>query len=191
MNGDPGLKPSAVAADATMESPLTKSRRRDTARRRLQVHNAIAQLRTDGAVVTVSSVARAARVHRSFIHRHPDLHAAVVAAAEHPAEPVPTSSAASFASLRADLLNTRAQNNRLQGRIRTLEDRLSEALGQVTYQASGLGAPDDVRGLQQRLADSQQQILELRQQLEERSDELAAARAANRELMTHLNTIKQ
>jgi len=191
MNGNTGPKPSAVAADAALESPLTRSRRRDTARRRLQVHNAITQLRTDGAVVTVSSVARTARVHRSFIHRHPDLHAAVVAAAEQPAEPVPTNSAATFASLRADLLNTRAQNNRLQGRIRTLEDRLSEALGEVTYHANGLGAPDDVRGLQQTLADSQQQIIELRRQLEERGDELAAARAANRELMTKLNTITQ
>jgi hypothetical protein len=189
MNGDTDPKPSA-AADATLENPLTLSRRRDTAGRRLQVHNAIAQLRADGAVVTVSSVARTARVHRSFIHRHPDLHAAVVAA-EHPADPVPTNSATSFASLRADMLNTRAQHNRLQERIRTLETRLSEALGEVTYRTNGLGAPDDVRGLNQQLADHQQQIIELRRQLEERSDELAAARAANRELMTKLNTIKQ
>src|SRR6266508_43487 len=93
-------------------TPLVLSRRRDTARRGLQVHNAIAQLRADRTVVTVSSVARAARVHRSFIHRHPDLHAAVIAAAEQPAEPVPSNSATSVASLRADLLNIRAQNNR-------------------------------------------------------------------------------
>jgi hypothetical protein len=76
-----------------------RSRRRDTARRRLQVHNAIAQLRADGAAITVSSIARAARVHRSFIHRHLDLHAAVAAAAQQPAEPVPTSSTVSVASL--------------------------------------------------------------------------------------------
>jgi hypothetical protein len=191
MNGNTDPNPSAAVADATPQNPLTLSRRRDTAKRRLQVHNAIAQLRTGRAVVTVSSVARTARVHRSFIHRHPDLHAAVVAAAEHPAEPVPTNSAASFTSLRADLLNARAQNNRLHERIRTLENRLSEALGEVTYRTNGLGAPDDVRGLQQQLADHQEQIIGLRRQLEERSDELVAARAANRELMTKLNTIKQ
>jgi len=127
-------------------------------------------------------------VHRSFIHRHPDVHAAVVAAATMPAEPAPGNSAASIASLRADLLNTRAQKSRLQQHIRTLENRLSEDLGTAAFRESGLGAPDDVRSLQQALADSQQQILELRRHLEERTDDLAAARAANRELMTQLNT---
>ena len=148
----------------------------------------IAQPRADGAAVSVSSVARAARVHRNFIHRHPDLHAAVVAAARHPAEPVPTNSAASVASLRADLLSMRGHNTPLQERIQSLELRPSEAIGEAVFRASGLGAPDDVRTLQQSLADSHQQIVELRRQLEERTDELAAARAANRELMTQLNT---
>jgi hypothetical protein len=53
---------------------------------------------------------------------------------------------------------------------------------------SGLGASDDICSLQQAVAGSQQQLLELRRQLEGRTDELAAARAANRELMTQLNT---
>jgi chromosome segregation ATPase len=180
---------SVPPADPTSEdNALVRSRRRDTARRSLQVHNAIAQLRTDGAPVTVSSVARAARVHRSFIHRHSDLHAAVMKAAGQPADPVPTNSATSIASLRADLLNARAQNARLHERIRTLETRLSDDLGQAAFRTSGLGAPDDVRSLHQSLTHAQQQILELRRQLEERIDELAAARAANRELMTQLNT---
>ncbi|WP_020578929.1 DUF6262 family protein [Actinopolymorpha alba] len=169
------------------ESPLIRARRRDTARRRLQVHNAIAQLRAEGSHVTVSSVARAARVHRSFIHRHPDLHAAVLAAAEQPAQPSPTNSATSMATLRADLLNTRAQNTRLHDRIRSLETRLSETLGEAVFRGSGLGAPDDIRSLQQSLSEAHHQTLELRRQLEERTDELAAARAANRELMTQLN----
>jgi len=67
--------------------------------------------------------------------------------------------------------------------------RLSESLGEAAYRDSGLGAPDDIRTLQHVLADREQQILELRRQLEERTAELAAARAANRELMTHLNTL--
>lgn len=170
------------------EPPLTRARRRDTARRRLQVHNAIAERTSAGAEITVSSIARAARVHRSFIHRHPDLHAAVIAAAAVPAEPAGDSSAVSVASLRADLLNIRAHNTRLQQRIRALENRLSESLGEAVFRDSGLGAPDDIRSLQQALSDREQQLLELRRQLEERGDELAAARAANRELMTQLNT---
>lgn len=170
------------------EDHLVRARRRDTARRRLQVHNAIARLRSEGAVITVSSIARVARVHRSFIHRHTDLHAAGLAAAVAPAESAPTNVAASVASLRADLLNTRAQNSRLQQHIRTLENRLSESLGEPAFRDRGLGAADDIRSLQQALAGSQQQVLGLRRQLEERTDELAAARAANRELMTQLNS---
>lgn len=157
------------------ELPLTKVRRRDTARRRLQVHNAIAELTFAGAEITVSSVARAARVHRSFIHRHPDLHAAVVAAAAVPAEPASTNSTVSVVSLRADLLNTRAHNARLQQHIRALENGLSETLGEAVFRDSGLGAPDDIRSLQQTLIDREQQLLELRRQLEERGEELAAA----------------
>ncbi|MGW1341324.1 DUF6262 family protein [Kribbella sp. NPDC002412] len=177
------VQPTATEGD----NPLVRSRRRDTARRRLQVQNAVAQLRAEGAVITVSSVARAARVHRSFIHRHPDLHAALEAAAARPAEPAAANSATSFASMRADMLNVRAQNIRLHRRMEALQIRLSETLGETAFRSTGLGAPDDIRALQQRLTDSEQQIIELRRQLEERTEELAAARAAGRELMTQLN----
>jgi hypothetical protein len=67
--------------------------------------------------------------------------------------------------------------------------RQSESLGKAAYRDSGLGAPDDIRTLQQVLANREQQILELRRQLEERTDEFAAARAANGGLMTHLNIL--
>ena len=50
---------------AADENHLARARRRDTARRRQQVHDAIAQLRSDGAVITVSSIARPALVHRT------------------------------------------------------------------------------------------------------------------------------
>lgn len=92
------------------------------------------------------------------------------------------------ASLRAELLNARAHNTRLQQHIHALETRLSESLGQAAFRESGLGAPDDIHSLQDALTDRDQQLLELRRQLEERDDELTADRAANRELMTQLNT---
>jgi hypothetical protein len=111
----------------------------------------------------------------------------VGAAAAVPAEPAANNGTVSVASLRADLLNIRAHNTRLQQHIRTLENRLSESLGEAVFRDSGLGAPDDIRSLQLALTDREQQLLELRRQLEERTDELAAARAANRELMTRLN----
>jgi chromosome segregation ATPase len=127
-------------------------------------------------------------VHRSFIHRHLDLHAELTVAAATPAEPATGNSATSIASLRADLLNIRAQNTRLHQHINALENRLSSQLGEAAFRDSGLGAPHDLHSLQTALTDREQQLLELRRQLEERSDELAAARATNRELMTQLNT---
>ena len=48
-------------------------------------------------------------------------------------------------------------------------------------------APADIDALNQKITHQEQQIIDLRLQLEERGDELAAARATNRELMTQLN----
>ena len=48
-------------------------------------------------------------------------------------------------------------------------------------------APADIDALNQKITHYEQQAADLRLQLEERGDELAAARTANRELMTQLN----
>ena len=53
---------------------------------------------------------------------------------------------------------------------------------------SGLGAPADIDALQQKITHLEQQVIDLRLQLEERDQDLNAARAANRELMTQINT---
>jgi hypothetical protein len=115
------MTPTPVDTPPGQQQPLAQARRRgDACRSTTQSPN------RSGAEITVSSIARAARVHRRFIHRHPDLHAAVLAAAAVPAEPAANNGAISVASLRADLLNTRAHNTRLQQHIRALENRLSE-----------------------------------------------------------------
>ena len=80
---------------------------------------------------------------------------------------------------------------RLNTRIHQLEKRLSEALGEHTWRESGLGAPADIDALHQRITQLEQHNLDLQQQLDERDDDLAAARAANRELMARLNTPSQ
>jgi hypothetical protein len=60
-------------------------------------------------------------------------------------------------------------------------------LGEHVYRTSGIGAPDDTADLRQHVGELNQLITDLRQDLEERTDELNAARAANRELITMLN----
>jgi hypothetical protein len=52
---------------------------------------------------------------------------------------------------------------------------------------TGLGAPDDAAALREQAGSLRQQILDLRKTLEERDEELAAAREANRRLMAELN----
>jgi hypothetical protein len=47
--------------------------------------------------------------------------------------------------------------------------------------------PADIDALNQKITHYEQQAADLRLQLEDRDDELSAARAANRELITRLN----
>jgi hypothetical protein len=56
-----------------------------------------------------------------------------------------------------------------------------------TWRESGLGAPDDIEALKHRIVHLEQHVLDLRVQLDEHGDELAAARAANREIMLRAN----
>jgi hypothetical protein len=97
----------------------------------------------------------------------------------------------SRASLQTDLLAAQERASRLTGRVQQLERRLSEALGQQAWRESGLGAPDDIDNLTQQIVMLEQQTVELRLQLEERDQELHAARATNREFMARLNTPTQ
>lgn len=166
---------------------LTQARRQDVARRRQRVQQVLAELRTQAEEITISSVARRAGVHRSFLHRHADLHAAVLAAADGAAPTDVPAGGASRRSLLADNANLREQNRRLAQQVRTVEDRLADLLGEAAFQRSGLGAPADTAALQAQAGQLEQQVLDLRRLLEERDEELAAAREANRRLMAELN----
>ena len=60
-------------------------------------------------------------------------------------------------------------------------------LGERAWHTSGLGAPADVDALHQQITRLEQQIIDLGLQLAERDEDLAAARATNREFMARLN----
>ena len=166
--------------------PLIAARRRDSTHRRQRVLTALDTLAADGEEITASSVARAAGVDRSFLYRHHDLRAQVIARAEASDTPS-TSTVTSKRSLTADLANMRAQNERLRQQNSKITARLSEVLGEEVFQASGVGRTDETEHLRTRVNQLEQQVLDLRQELDERADDLAAARATNRDLMTELN----
>jgi regulator of replication initiation timing len=165
---------------------MIEGRRADSARRRERVLKALDTALRAGEDITVASLARTARVDRTFLYRHRDLLERVHAAAAAP-PPEGRQVAVSRASLQADLANALERNTRLQTRVRQLEKRLSESMGQSAWADSGLGAPVDVDQLQRQITRLEQQLADVHGELDERTDELDASRAANRELTRALN----
>lgn len=166
---------------------MTQGRRADSARRRQRVLKALNDTLNDWEEISVSGVARRAGVDRSFLYRHRDLLEQIHAMETQPPSAAGVGPAVSRASLQADLLNAQQRAARLAARVHQLEQRLSDALGEQAWHESGLGAPDDIDQLKQRIVALEQHTVDLRLQLEERDQDLDAARAANRELMTRLN----
>ena len=87
----------------------------------------------------------------------------------------------------AENANLHEQNRRLAQQVTDLEDRLSELLGQQAFARSGLGAPASTAAVHAEFEAQRQAVLDLRRVLEERDEELAAARETNRRLMNQLN----
>ncbi len=65
--------------------------------------------------------------------------------------------------------------------------RLSQSIHAKVWADSGLGAPADIDQLPRRITMLEQQLTDKQAELDERSQELEAARAANRELTRSLN----
>ena len=168
---------------------IRQGRQADSARRRQRVIAVLGRAATDGTEISASGIARAAGVDRSFLYRHRDLLEKIHALEATPPTPgTAPGPAVTRASLQADLLAADERAQRLNSRIRQLERRLSEALGEKAWQESGLGVPADIDALNQTINHLEQQAIDLRLQLEEQGEDLAAARATNRELMAQLNT---
>ena len=168
-------------------STMAEGRRADSARRRQRVLKALNDAAASGEEISVSGIARRAGVDRTFLYRHRDLLEQLHAAEAQPPGTPGAGHAVSRASLQADLLAAQERAARLAARVRQLEHRLSELLGQQTWHESGLGAPADIDALNQKITHLEQHAADLRLQLEERGQDLDAARAANRELMAQLN----
>jgi hypothetical protein len=95
--------------------------------------------------------------------------------------------AISHASLLAGVANQRERNLRLARQITKLETRLSELLGEQVFRAGGLGAPDNIEQLHQRINTLKQENALLREEVASLEEDLSAARAVNRELLAEIN----
>ncbi|MGH9184424.1 MAG: DUF6262 family protein [Acidimicrobiales bacterium] len=176
----------------TAVARLTEARRVDSRAKAAAVHAALDAAVTAGGPLTVAAVARQAGVSRRFIYDHPELRAAIeLAATEAVARfsgRLAATAQVTAASLRADLANTRAQNQRLRQQLRGFEERLSLVLGQevaAELAARGVIATDPT--LHDQITSLQARIGELEGELRRRDDELDGARQANRDLMAELN----
>ncbi|MFI5068097.1 MAG: hypothetical protein ACHP9Z_29520 [Streptosporangiales bacterium] len=136
----------ATSTAASKTTAMRKGRQADSARRRQRVLDTIAKEAAAGEEISVAGIARAAAVDRTFLYRHRDLlekihvlEAAPPAACDGAPGPGVTR-----ASLQADLLAAGERAVRLTARIRQLEKRLSEALGEQAWHQTGLGAPPDI-----------------------------------------------
>jgi hypothetical protein len=187
-------EPKTMAAEPRTASPQTqammKGRQADSARRRQRVIAALNKATTDGAEISVSGIARAAAVDRTFLYPHRDLLEMIHALEATPPTPgAGTGPAVTRASLQADLLAAHERAVRLNARVLQLERRLSEAFGEQAWRESGLGTPDDIDALNQKITHLEQHTIDLRLQLEEQGEDLAAARAINREFIAQLNSL--
>lgn len=168
-------------------APMLQGRQADSARRRQRVIRALNDAAKAGEEISVSAIARRAGVDRTFLYRHRDL-LEQVHTAEAQVPQAGGGSVVSRASLQADLANAQGRNGRLDARLRLLEKKLSESLGEQAWRESGLGAPDDIDQLKRRITELEQSVVDLKGQLGERTEDLEAARAANREMIARLNT---
>ncbi len=167
---------------------MTAGRQADSQRRRERVLAVLTAAVDHGHEITITNIAHDAGVDRTFLYRHHDLLEQVHAAQTRPPHDRAGEHGVTRASLQADLLASQHRCTRLAARTRQLEARLSDLLGEQTWHESGLGAPDDIDGLHQRITTLEQQTIDLRLQLQDRDRDLDAARAANRELIVQLNS---
>ena len=182
------MTPPATTTANSRTAAMTAGRQTDTARRRQRVLGVLEHAAAAGEEISVSAIARRAAVDRTFLYRHRDLLEQLHARAVQPPCLPGGGPAVTRDSLQADLLAAHERAGRLAARIRQLEQRLSQALGEQAWRESGLGAPDDTSQLRHQLAQLTEDNQQLRVGLAERDQDLAAARAANRELMASLNT---
>jgi hypothetical protein len=181
-------EPTTPAPASSRTQPMREGRHADSARRRQRVHAALDRATAQDCEINVSAIARAAGVDRSFLYRHRDLLAKIhTLAAEPGAASAGTGPAVTRASLQADLLAAHERAARLNARIQHLEHRLSEALGEHAWRESGLGNPADIDALHQQITRLEQQSIDQGLRLAERDEDLAAARATNREFMARIN----
>lgn len=112
-------------------NPMIEGRRADSARRRQRVIKTINEAARTGSEMTISAIARSADVDRTFLYRHRDLLGQLHAAAAEPTTGPDGGPLVTRASLQADLAAAQERATRQAARIRQLERKFTELLGDL------------------------------------------------------------
>jgi Family of unknown function (DUF6262) len=162
---------------------LKQARAEDSARKRRNVNDTIQRLTDNGTRVTFELVARQAGVSRQFLYGDKALRAAVEQARHQP--PVPRSDPPTTEpdGLLTDLMLAREEIKRLRSDNTKLQAKLIERAATAVLD----GEDEAVRGLTTRNVELVRETAELRRQLTATNEDLGAARATNRDLMTEIN----
>jgi hypothetical protein len=170
---------------------MVAQRRLDSQLKHQRVIAAVDAHLAAGQDLSVAALARRAGVSRKFIYAHPDLRAQIERRVEQATRADKSSAVGdarvTIASLRADAANASAQNRRLRGQVRALEQRLSTMLGQQIaseIDPTGYEPPDQLRAQLER---EQARVFELEETLADAQEELEAVREINRELLAGQN----
>lgn len=174
---------------------MRNARRLDSHRKATLVLAAADAAVQRGEAPSIAGIARDAGVGRKFIYDHPDLRAEIelksARATQRRANDLVATARVSGASLRADLANSHAHNQRLTTQLRALETRLSQLEGARLLTDDllppGMVAELADQQLAQRNAELEQQVFDTKEALRRAIEELDAARAINRELMQQAN----
>lgn len=171
---------------------LTASRRLDSVTKVARVRAAIGAMAVSGNALSVAALARHAAVSRRFIYDHPELRAEaehqVARLAQRHSATLAGAARVTAASLRTDLVNTRAANQRLHAELAALRRRLGCLLGKdVLDEVAGTLAAEINTVVAPRVEQLEHELFEVQEELVQRTEELEAARQINRELLERLN----
>ena len=144
---------------------MTKGRQADSARRRQRVIAALSNAAADGAEISVSGIARAAAVDRTFLYRHRDLLGKIHALeATPPAAGEGPGPAVTRASLQADLLAAHERAVRLNARVQQLRNACPRRSANRPGANPGSARPPTSTPSPRRSLSLEQQAIDLRLQ---------------------------
>lgn len=186
---------------ADNSAALRRARRHDSRAKRAQAAEALSAMEQGGEPITFPAVARRAGVSVSLLYADTGLASRIAAARDRQRQAggnrawrLPTRSLVTEQSLRVELANAKERARRLAEEVAVLRERLAHDLGAGADVARGEAYEPLLERLEHRAAElegdnhrQRQRVLQLEADVRELTENLDAARAMNRELMSELN----